>query len=106
MKRKRIIIIGSGLTGLTINYLIKKNELLSKNFSQGGNFGFGITEHIDWASNTIPPPVFTVWISTSASKDQEDMFPKENVADLVSARTNVSPKKKPNNGLKSNTMVF
>ncbi len=33
MKRKRIIIIGSGLTGLTINYLIKKNELLSKNLS-------------------------------------------------------------------------
>ena len=26
---------------------VKEFELLSKNFSQGGNFGFGITEHID-----------------------------------------------------------
>merc|ERR1712061_122192 len=44
---------------------VKEYELRKGNFSDNGNFGFGIQEHIDWASSTTPTSVFTAWISTS-----------------------------------------
>merc|ERR1711868_136356 len=48
---------------------VREYELRRDNFSQNGNFGFGIQEHIDLLSNTIPALVFTVWTFMSSWVD-------------------------------------
>jgi large subunit ribosomal protein L11e len=63
---------------------VKEYELRKRNFSESGNFGFGISEHIDLGIKYDPSigyvtailkltflptnwyPVFTVWTSTAA----------------------------------------
>merc|ERR1712224_257093 len=42
-------------------------ELKKKNFSKGGSFGFGITEHIDLGLKYTRRLASTVWTSTSIS---------------------------------------
>merc|ERR1719284_1823126 len=46
---------------------VKEHELKAANFSDGGNFGFGIDEHIDLGIKYDPLLVSSVWISTLSS---------------------------------------
>merc|ERR1712006_32548 len=46
---------------------VKEFELRRKNFSDMGNFGFGIQGTSIWVSNTTLPLAFTEWTSTSCS---------------------------------------
>merc|ERR1712107_241463 len=43
---------------------VREYEIRQDNFSENGNFGFGIQNTLIWESNTIPPSVFMVWTST------------------------------------------
>merc|ERR1712212_463628 len=40
---------------------VKEYELRKNNFSETGNFGFGIQEHIDLGISTIPASASTAW---------------------------------------------
>merc|ERR1712090_67678 len=43
---------------------VKEYELRRENFSENGNFGFGVQEHIDLGISTTLASVSTVWTST------------------------------------------
>merc|ERR1712071_661243 len=50
---------------------VREYELRKENFSNTGNFGFGIRNTLILVSSTTLPSVFTVWISTLSSADQD-----------------------------------
>merc|ERR1712110_143268 len=54
---------------------VKEYELRKKNFSQEGNFGFGIDEHIISELSTTPPLVFSAWTSPLSSRELETASP-------------------------------
>merc|ERR1712133_145467 len=48
---------------------VKEYELRRENFSENGNFGFGVQSTLILALSTTPASVSTVWTSTSSSED-------------------------------------
>jgi large subunit ribosomal protein L11e len=52
-------VLEGGLTGK-----MKEYELRRRNFSEAGNFGFGIQEHIDLGSYTTPRSMSLAWTFT------------------------------------------
>ena len=103
---------------------VKEYELHKGNFSEMGNFGFGIQEHIDLGqclcfasfhsysrfilqvSNTIHRSVSTEWTSTSFSDEPVSISANESTRKLAWVHHIRSPKKKLSNGFNKPTMVW
>merc|ERR1712146_869727 len=84
---------------------VKEYELLKRNFSSTGNFGFGITEHIDLGIKYDPSRVSTVWISTSSSGAPVAVWPSARPSAAAWDTRTGSPRRMRRSGSSRSTTV-
>merc|ERR1712072_1180731 len=73
-------------------------EISQRHFSETGNFGFGVNEHIDLGLKLTLTPAFTVWISTLSCAAQGSVWAGRSAREAGLALTTRSPRLRQSSG--------